>query len=45
MKTMGTYGTIETDQDRINPAKIIPSICHLQYSNNQDIMAAVEKDK
>ena len=42
---MDTYGAIKTDQYGIEPAKMIRTICNLQYGEKQDVMAAVETNK
>ena len=42
---MDTYNAIETDQDGIEIAKLILSICHPQYYDKKDVMVVVENDK
>ena len=41
MKGMETYDSIETNQDGVDLAKLIHSICLLQDDENQEVMAAV----
>ena len=42
---MVKYDVIETDQDRIELAKIIWTIYHLQDDDKKDVMDAVESNK
>ena len=42
---MYTYNTIRIDQNGIEIAKLIRSVCHLQDNEKQDVMASVETNK
>ena len=42
---MDIYGIIEIYQDMIELAKLIRTICHLQYDDKQDAMTTVETNK
>ena len=44
-KGMDTCDSIETVQDRIELAKIICSICHIQYYDKRYVMVMVETNK
>ena len=45
LKGVETYDLIETNQDEIEIANLIRSICHLKCEDKQDVMDAVETDK
>ena len=42
---MDTYDKIKINQDGIELAKLILSICHLQHDDRQDVMVTMENYK